>query len=182
MRSRSTPSSSFASSSLRAASYCQTWRCTKSTRPRAQLASGAPLRPVCRSRPHPACRSRPPHHRRPESGVLANRAVLDELSGLAAQGVAIGASVSNPQVPTLEAAVAAEAREAPLFASVQATFNLLDQSAGPALEQAAREGVFVIIKESLANGRLTPRATGAAMELLQAGSHRHPRAPRSPSS
>ena len=46
----------------------------------------------------------------------------------------------------------------PLCASVQATFNLLDQSAAPALEAAAQAGAFVIVKEALANGRLTSRA------------------------
>ena len=36
----------------------------------------------------------------------------------------------------------------------QATFNLLDQSAGPALQRAHEAGLFVIIKEAVANGRL----------------------------
>ena len=56
-------------------------------------------------------------------------------------------------------------------ASIQATFNLLDQSAGPLLEAAAANGVFVIIKEALANGRLTSRAAdspGKAVLLKEA--------------
>jgi aryl-alcohol dehydrogenase-like predicted oxidoreductase len=44
-----------------------------------------------------------------------------------------------------------------LFDCVQATWNLLDPSAGPALAEAHAAGVGVIIKEALANGRLTSR-------------------------
>jgi aryl-alcohol dehydrogenase-like predicted oxidoreductase len=40
---------------------------------------------------------------------------------------------------------------------VQATFNLLDRSAGPALAAARDAGLGVIIKEAVANGRLTAR-------------------------
>jgi aryl-alcohol dehydrogenase-like predicted oxidoreductase len=100
------------------------------------------------------------HSATQESGVLESVPVLKALSGLRAEGVAVGASVSHPQVPTLEQAIplAVSGGGAPLFGSVQATFNLLDQSAGPALRAAAEQGVFVIIKEALANGRLTPRA------------------------
>ena len=44
-----------------------------------------------------------------------------------------------------------------LFDSVQATWNLLDPSAGSALAEAHAAGIGVIIKEALANGRLTDR-------------------------
>jgi aryl-alcohol dehydrogenase-like predicted oxidoreductase len=40
---------------------------------------------------------------------------------------------------------------------VESTWNLLDRSAGPALEAARKEGLGVLIKEALANGRLTDR-------------------------
>lgn len=96
-----------------------------------------------------------------ESGVLSNDGVLDALAELRDQGVAVGASVSHPQVPTIEAATRVERKGAPLFASLQATFNLLDQSSGPALQAAAEAGVFVIVKEALANGRLTARAAAS---------------------
>jgi aryl-alcohol dehydrogenase-like predicted oxidoreductase len=46
-----------------------------------------------------------------------------------------------------------------LFDTVQATWNLLEQSAGPALLAASRAGLGVLIKEALANGRLTERNT-----------------------
>jgi len=43
----------------------------------------------------------------------------------------------------------------PLFSSVQATWNLLERSAGAALSDASAAGWAVIVKEALANGRLT---------------------------
>jgi aryl-alcohol dehydrogenase-like predicted oxidoreductase len=44
-----------------------------------------------------------------------------------------------------------------LFETVQATWNLLEPSAGPALSEAHAAGMGVIVKEALANGRLTSR-------------------------
>jgi aryl-alcohol dehydrogenase-like predicted oxidoreductase len=44
-----------------------------------------------------------------------------------------------------------------LFDAVQATWNLLEPSAGPALAEAHAAGLGVIVKEALANGRLTDR-------------------------
>ena len=46
---------------------------------------------------------------------------------------------------------------------MQATWNLLDRSAGPALEAAHAAGLGVIIKEALANGRLTDRGDVAEL-------------------
>jgi aryl-alcohol dehydrogenase-like predicted oxidoreductase len=42
-----------------------------------------------------------------------------------------------------------------LFSSVQATWNLLEPSAAPALAEASAAGWAVIVKEAVANGRLT---------------------------
>ena len=47
-----------------------------------------------------------------------------------------------------------------LFDSVQATWNLLEQSAGMALLEAHEEGMHVIVKEGMANGRLLAQADG----------------------
>src|SRR5690554_407625 len=47
----------------------------------------------------------------------------------------------------------------PLFGCVQVTWNLLEPSTGPVLEQASREGWGIIVKEALANGRLTEKNT-----------------------
>jgi aryl-alcohol dehydrogenase-like predicted oxidoreductase len=52
-----------------------------------------------------------------------------------------------------------------LFDCVQATWNLLEQSAGAALQEAHDAGLGVIIKEALANGRLTERNNDPAFAL-----------------
>jgi len=88
-----------------------------------------------------------------ESGVLDDRAVLDELGRLRAGGLSIGLSVTGPgQARTIERAL-----EAGCFDAVQATWNVLETSAGPVLAEAHRAGLRVIVKEALANGRLTLR-------------------------
>jgi aryl-alcohol dehydrogenase-like predicted oxidoreductase len=97
-----------------------------------------------------------------ESGVLEDPAVLDELARLRSGGLAIGLTVTGPrQGETIERAL-----EAGAFDAVQATWNLLERSAGPALASAHNAGVWVIVKEALANGRLTAR--GAPIPELAA--------------
>ena len=98
-----------------------------------------------------------------ESGVLDNRAVLSMLAQLKREGMAIGLSLSGPrQAEVLRRAIATEVDGTRLFDSVQATWNLLEPSAGPALQEAHASGMGVIVKEALANGRLTPRNTDPA--------------------
>jgi aryl-alcohol dehydrogenase-like predicted oxidoreductase len=46
---------------------------------------------------------------------------------------------------------------------VQATWNLLERSVGPALAEARARGLEVIVKEPLANGRLTRRGDVAPL-------------------
>jgi aryl-alcohol dehydrogenase-like predicted oxidoreductase len=93
-----------------------------------------------------------------ESGVLENTEVLSRLAQLKSEGVAIGLSVSGPQqAEVIEAAMLERVDGVHLFDTVQATFNVLEQSAGQVLGQVAEAGVGVIVKEALANGRLTPR-------------------------
>jgi len=97
-----------------------------------------------------------------ESGVLEDRAVLDELAALRATGVAVGLTVTGPrQAETIERALQAGG-----FDVVQATWNLLERSAGPALAAAHDAGLGVIVKEAVANGRLTGR--GDVARLLEA--------------
>ena len=50
------------------------------------------------------------------------------------------------------------------FDTVQATWNLHERAAGEALGRAHGAGMEVIVKEALANGRLTPRVRNAALE------------------
>ncbi len=93
-----------------------------------------------------------------DSGVLNNEPVLTELAHLRAKGPAIGLSVSgNRQADTIRRALEIEFDGVLLFSAVQATWNLLEQSTTPALQEAHEAGLCVIIKEGLANGRLTVR-------------------------
>jgi aryl-alcohol dehydrogenase-like predicted oxidoreductase len=50
---------------------------------------------------------------------------------------------------------------------VQATWNLLERSAGDALAEAHDAGMSVIVKEALANGRLTERSQDPALAVLR---------------
>jgi aryl-alcohol dehydrogenase-like predicted oxidoreductase len=59
------------------------------------------------------------------------------------------------------------------FACVQATWNLLEPSAGPALAEARAAGWGVIVKEAVANGRLTPHGQGPAAAALGRVAARH---------
>jgi aryl-alcohol dehydrogenase-like predicted oxidoreductase len=96
-----------------------------------------------------------------ESGVLDDPAVLAALAELRAGGVSVGLTTSGPdQAQTVERAISAGG-----FDTVQATWNLLEPSVGPALAEAHRDGLGVIVKEALANGRLTSR--GGCPELEQ---------------
>jgi aryl-alcohol dehydrogenase-like predicted oxidoreductase len=63
--------------------------------------------------------------------------------------------LSGPrQSDTLRKALTIEVDGTPLFSAVQATWNLLETSVGPALAEAHTAGWTVIVKEALANGRL----------------------------
>jgi aryl-alcohol dehydrogenase-like predicted oxidoreductase len=91
-----------------------------------------------------------------ESGVLANRDVLKALARLKGGGTAIGLSVSGEgQGAVIDRALEITIDGVRLFDAVQATWNLLEISAAPALRRAAAAGLGVIVKEALANGRLT---------------------------
>lgn len=88
-----------------------------------------------------------------ESGVLDDEEVLGELRALRAGGVAVGLSTTGPrQAATIDRAVATG-----LFDTAQSTWNLLERSAGEALARAHAAGLTVIVKEGVANGRLTSR-------------------------
>jgi aryl-alcohol dehydrogenase-like predicted oxidoreductase len=101
-----------------------------------------------------------------DNGVLSDRGVLDALRRLREQGVAVGVTVTGAhQAGTIQAAV-----ELDMFDAIQATWNLLEPSSGPALAAAHEAGLTVIVKEALANGRLT--AYGDQPALLEAASRR----------
>jgi aryl-alcohol dehydrogenase-like predicted oxidoreductase len=102
-----------------------------------------------------------------ESGVLGDHAVLAELNSLRASGLTIGMSVSGPrQAEVIRRALAVRVDGVNPFQSVQATWNLLEPSAGPALAEAHAAGWGVTIKEALANGRLADRDQEAMAAAL----------------
>lgn len=85
-----------------------------------------------------------------ESGVLDDETVIDRLVRLRTHhGWRLGLTVSGVG----QGAVVDKAVELGIFDCVQATFNVLEQSAGPSLERAHASGMDVMVKEALANGR-----------------------------
>jgi aryl-alcohol dehydrogenase-like predicted oxidoreductase len=94
-----------------------------------------------------------------ESGVLEDEAVLGELRELRAAGVQVGLTVTGAE----QGATIDRALEVGGFDAVQATWNVLEPSVGDALARAHAAGLLVIVKEALANGRLTARGDVAAL-------------------
>ncbi len=103
-----------------------------------------------------------------ESKVLENIDVLRELQRLRSDGLAIGLTVTGPtQAGTIRQALQVRVDGVNPFQVVQATWNLLERSAGDALAEAHASGWGVIVKEALANGRLTARAEGDHVGVLR---------------
>jgi aryl-alcohol dehydrogenase-like predicted oxidoreductase len=107
------------------------------------------------------------HSVTPGSPALTDRAVRDRLARLAAGGTTVGLSTSGPaQADAIRAALEITVDGRPLFGAVQATFNLLEPSAGPALAEAHEAGLTVIVKEAMANGRLAGDAAPPALRRV----------------
>jgi aryl-alcohol dehydrogenase-like predicted oxidoreductase len=97
-----------------------------------------------------------------ESGVLEDQDVVRELRALRRSGVAVGLTVTGPrQAETIARAVHHGELE-----TVQATWNLLDRSAGEALARAHAAGLGVIVKEGVANGRLAGTVAPAPLAAV----------------
>lgn len=112
------------------------------------------------------------HSATPESGVLDDRAVLARLAELRSDGLVIGLSVSGSDQPDMiRQAIATRVDGEPLFQCVQATWNVLEPSAGAALAEAKDAGWGVIVKEALANGRLIAGTEGGLLAEI-ASRHR----------
>lgn len=93
-----------------------------------------------------------------KSGVLENNDVLDEIFRIKSEGLAVGFSTSGPdQAGVIKHGLNIFRGNERLFDCIEVTWNLLEQSASHTLEEAHRLGVNVIVKEALANGRLTKR-------------------------
>ncbi|HEY3610908.1 MAG TPA: aldo/keto reductase [Pseudonocardiaceae bacterium] len=90
------------------------------------------------------------------------------LADLAASGIPTGFSTSGPaQADTVRKALALTVHGQRVFTAVQSTWNPLETSVGPALADAHRNGVHVLVKEALANGRLAVRPPAAVAELAR---------------
>jgi aryl-alcohol dehydrogenase-like predicted oxidoreductase len=94
-----------------------------------------------------------------DSGLFDDPALLAALAQLRDQGVLIGLTTSGPrQADTIRRALDVTAGGQPLFTVAQVTWNLLEPSVGPAAAEAATAGWAILVKEAVANGRLTPAA------------------------
>lgn len=108
------------------------------------------------------------HSVTPDSPLLTDPVLLRRLAGLRAEGVEIGASTSGPGQPeAIRRLLAVTVDGVRLMSSVQATWNLLEPSAGDALAEAHAAGLRVVVKEGVANGRLTPYAAGPDPRLVE---------------
>lgn len=91
-----------------------------------------------------------------ESGVLEDGPLLAALARCRRDGLLLGITTTGPkQAEAIRRALDVRVDGVPLFSSVQATWNVLEPSAGPALGEAFAAGWAVIVKEAVANGRLT---------------------------
>jgi len=104
-----------------------------------------------------------------DSPALGDTALLAGLQQLADTGVRVGISTSGPkQAQVISQAVAMTGSP---FSVVQATWNVLEQSAADALEAAHSADWFVVLKEVLANGRLTAREAPTPVRDAAAADH-----------
>ncbi|GLY31969.1 aldo/keto reductase [Kineosporia sp. NBRC 101731] len=109
------------------------------------------------------------HSLTPDSPALGDQALHLALARLRAAGTRVGFSTSGPhQGEVVRRALELEVDGQPLFTSVEATWNVLEPSAGPALSEAAEAGATVIVKEAVANGRLTPAENDPHPAAVQA--------------
>lgn len=93
------------------------------------------------------------HSVTPDSPALTDSELLARFRDLVAQGVRVGFSTSGPrQGDAIDAALAIP--DSP-FSVVETTWNALEPSSGAALTRAHDAGWFVMVKEAVANGRLT---------------------------
>jgi len=98
------------------------------------------------------------HSLTPDSPALADAELHAALLEHKQRGLAIGFSTSGPQqAQVIDRAINLIIDGVRLFDAVQATYNLLEPSAGAALAEARAAGLTVIVKEALANGRLSSR-------------------------
>ena len=92
-----------------------------------------------------------------DSGLFTDAPLLTALARLRAEGVIIGVTTTGPaQAETVRRALEVTVDGQQLVTSAQVTWNVLEPSVGPAAAEAAAAGWAVLVKEAVANGRLTP--------------------------
>jgi len=103
-----------------------------------------------------------------DSPLFDDTELQDSLVRLAGSGVRVGFSTSGPaQADTVRRALELTRHGQPVFTTVQATWNLLETSVGPALAQAHEGGALVLVKEAMANGRLAVRPPDVVTTLAR---------------
>ena len=91
-----------------------------------------------------------------DSGLFTDAPLLTALARLRAEGVIIGVTTSGPgQAGTVRRVLELTVDGQQLVTSAQVMWNLLEPSVGPAAAEAAAAGWAVLVKEAVANGRLT---------------------------
>ena len=91
-----------------------------------------------------------------EGKTLDDDALIDAIAMLRERGIRAGLSVSGAgQDVAIRRSLEVRRDGERVFDSVQATWNLLERGAESALEDAHGAGMKVVVKESLANGRLS---------------------------
>jgi aryl-alcohol dehydrogenase-like predicted oxidoreductase len=91
-----------------------------------------------------------------ESKTLEDGALIDAIARSRERGIRAGLSVSGAgQAVAIRRSLDVRRDGVRVFDSVQATWNLLERGAESALQDAHDAGMKVVVKESLANGRLT---------------------------
>jgi len=112
------------------------------------------------------------HSLTPDSAVFTDAALQAALSRLRAEGVLIGLSATGPrQADTIRLALALTVDGQHLFTEAEVTWNLLEPSAGPAAAEAAAAGWAILVKEAVANGRLTAAGGPPAPLTALAAAH-----------
>jgi len=93
-----------------------------------------------------------------DSKTLEDDALIDAIARLRERGIRAGLTVSGAgQDVAIRRSMEVRRDGERVFDSVQATWNLLERGAESALQDAHAAGMKVVVKESLANGRLTDR-------------------------
>ena len=104
-----------------------------------------------------------------ESKTLEDDALIDAIARLRERGIRAGLSVSGAgQDVAIRRSLEVRRDGERVFDSVQATWNLLERGAESALQDAHGAGMKVVVKEALANGRLSHKNRDQADLLFAA--------------